>query len=438
MQLLSGTSVAEKRSIMSPRIASALLALTLTVPAFTATRLTYDIQGVPTHLEWAPTAFPLPYDVDRKITARRPDAAAIIDRAFASWSSIADTSVRFEPRGMSNTLSTTTDGRIGVSLADDLFSGQGALAMTTYAFDKNSGHFTDADIIVDPELLSGRYNLQLAMQHEVGHVLGLDHSGVISAVMYPYVPMGADAPSAFDSDDKIAIAMSYPIGDPTLQSATLTGRVMGNTGGIFGAQVVAVNERGQPVATALTASTGEFTLTGIPAGRYRMYAEPLDGPVDRYALRGTWRDSNVDSFPTQFFSDAPLTVEGGKVYGNLVLSTNGPAQLNPKWVGACAATSHTMSLGSNAAVVIPGSTIKLAIGGDGFTGGMTEFEVLNPSFKRVSNFEWSSNYVSAQFEIAPDAPSGSAVVLVKSGRETATLTGALKIYRQAKSRAARH
>jgi len=422
---------------MLPRIAAALLALTLTVPAFTATRLTYDIQGVPTALEWAPTSFPLPYEVDRRLTNLRPDAEAMVDKAFASWSTVQDANVRFERRGLTDEISDHSAGRVVVSLADDLFRGQGALAMTTYTFDRNNGHFTDADIMVDPSLLSGHYNLQMALQHEIGHVLGLDHSGVISAVMYPYVSNG-DVPAAFDSDDRIAIATSYPINDPTLLGGTLSGRVVGDAGGIFGAQVVAVNEQGQPVATGLTTSSGEFSITGIPAGRYRLYAEPLDGPVDPAALRGTWRGASAVSFPTQFFGDAPITIDNGRVYGNLVVNATGPARLNPKWVGTSAPASPTMSLASTPSVIRPGETVKISIGGDGFTSGMTEFEVLNPAVRRVSNFEWASNYVSATFEVGANATAGSAVVLVKSGNETATLTGALKVYRQAKGRAARN
>ncbi|HYR28557.1 MAG TPA: matrixin family metalloprotease [Thermoanaerobaculia bacterium] len=422
---------------MFPRIAAALLALTLAAPAFTATRLTYDIQGVPTALEWAPTSFPLPYEVDRRLANLRPDAEAAVDKAFGTWSSVQDTNVRFERRGVTDEVSDHSAGRVVVSLADDLFKGQGALAMTTYTFDKTSGNLTDADILIDPSLLSGRYNLQMALQHEIGHVLGLDHSGVISAVMYPFVSNG-DSPASFDSDDRIAIATSYPIDDPTLRGATLSGRVVGDSGAIFGAQVVAVNEQGQPVATVLTTASGEFSVSGIPAGRYRIYAEPLDGPVDPAALRGTWRGANAVSFPTQFFGDTPIAVENGKVYGNLVVNATGPTRLNPKWVGTCAPSSPNMSLASTPSVVQPGQTVKISIGGDGFTSGMTEFEVLNPSFRRVSNFDWSSNYVSANFEIGADAAVGSAVVLVTSGNETATLTGALKIHRQAKGRAARH
>lgn len=419
---------------MCPRIAAALFSLVLSIPAFAATRLTYDIQGVPTALEWAPTSFPLPYEVDRRLVALRPDAAALIDRAFNSWSSIAEANVQFEARGMTSSVNASVDGRIGVSLADDLFSGQGALAMTTFTFDKNTGHFTDADVLIDKTLFTGKFNAQLALQHEIGHVLGLDHSGVISAVMYPYV---SDGDAAFDSDDRIAITTSYPRADPTLTGATLTGRVIGDSGGIFGAQVVAVSDRGQPVATALTTANGDFTLTGIPAGSYRIYAEPLDGPVDPYALRGTWRDARGESFPTLFFGERPIDVRNGQVYGNLIVHALGPTRLNPKWIGACPATSHSMSLGSTVANVTPGSTVKLAVGGDGFTGGMTEFEVLSPAFQRVSDFEYSSNYVTARFTVTADAPAGSAVVLVRSGNETATLTGALRVQRQAKARAAR-
>jgi hypothetical protein len=423
---------------MSPRFVAALLALLLTLPALAATRLTYDINGVPTPILWAPTDFPLPYQVDRRLIDANPKVALMIDRAFANWSAIPAARVTFDRRENSEPRA-RSDAKISITMAEELFKDQGALAMTTYTFDRSTGQFTDADILVDPSLLEGKFNLQMALEHEVGHALGLDHSGVISSVMYPFVS-GGDYAAAFDSDDRIAIAATYPKSDPTLTGATLTGKVLGDSGGIFGAQVVAVNERGEPVSTDLTNTNGEFTLTGIPNGHYRLYAEPLDGPVDANSLRGSWRNAEMKTFPTQFFGGAPIQVESGKVYGNLVLSTAGAVQLNPKWIGACAANSHTLSLSSTPATVKPGDTIRLAVGGDGFTSSMTEFEVLNPAFRRVSDFEWSSNFVTAQFAVEPNAQAGSAVVLVRSGNETATLTGALRIHRPAvsKGRAARH
>ncbi|MGZ8868418.1 MAG: hypothetical protein ACXW2P_08745, partial [Thermoanaerobaculia bacterium] len=46
---------------------------------------------------------------------------------------------------------------------------------------------------------------------------------------------------------------------------------------------------------------------------------------------------------------------------------------------------------------------------------------------RVSQFRYAGNYVFADFQVALEAPGGSAVILVKRGNETAALTGALKV-----------
>jgi hypothetical protein len=351
---------------------------------------------------------------------------------------VPEAKIQFASRGIVTAASTKQpDGHVVVSLTDELFKNQGALAMTTYTFDDN-GHFTDADIQIDPSLLQGHFNVDTALRHEVGHVLGLDHSAVLSAVMYPFVTT-SDVPTAFDSDDRIAIAMTYPrFDDPAAMGATLQGRVMGDSGGIFAAQVVAVSMHGEPVATSLTDASGEFTLGGLPAGTYRLYAEPLDGPVDVNALQGTWRQAKAISFPTVFYDGPPLRVESGRVYGNLVVTTAGAVQLNPRWIGRCSGSD--VNVATSPVSVRAGDTVTLAVAGEGFVSGMTQFEVLNPAFRRISDFSWGQNYVKASFTIEPDASTGSSIVLVRSGRETATLTGALRVQPldTSRKRAARH
>jgi len=81
-----------------------------------------------------------------------------------------------------------------------------------------------------------------------------------------------------------------------------------------------------------------------------------------------------------------------------------------------------------------GTTITLGIGGDGFTSGMTTFDIPNSGFHRVSDFKWAGNYVSATFQVDSSTPAGSLVVMVKSGNESAALTGALRIEPAARSR----
>jgi hypothetical protein len=252
--------------------------------------------------------------------------------------------------------------------------------------------------------------------------------------MFPHVTRGNDE-LAFDTDDRLAIAATYPKSDPSLLGATLQGRVLGDRGAIFAAQVVAVNDRGAPVATALTDNTGGFTIVGLPAGAYRLYAEPLDGPMKTSDLRGVWRDASTVSFPTQFYGET-LRVENGKVYGNLVLSANGgQARLNPQLIGSAPVGTNGFSLSREVVVVKPGQTFDLAVAGDGFTSGMTELDILNPAFRRVSDYRYAADYVSATYTVDANAGAGSAVILVKSGNESATLTGALRIHRTARGRA---
>ena len=393
---------------MSRAIAAVSLAIFSALSASAATRMTFDINGAATPVEWAPTAFPLRYDIDDRVAKLHPNAAAMVARAFATWAALPEADVRFASDGVVSTSSRTE--AISVSVVDDLLRGQGAMAITAYTYDNRTGQMLDADIRVDPSLFDGKVNATLALTHEVGHTLGLDHSASLSAVMYPYV--GADAAADLDLDDKIAISTIYPKIDPTLRGATLQGKVLGDQGGIFAAQVVAVDESGQPVATGLTNAAGEFTLLAIPAGKYRLYAEPLDGPVMVESMQGSWRQAALRPFRTQFYETA-IEVENGRVYGNLVMSAAGAVQLNPRTVGVSSPTAHQVSLTSMPVVVRPGETVKLTVGGDGFISGMTNFEV------------------------AGDAPGAASVILVRNGNEEATLTGALKVSRPPKTRAVR-
>jgi Matrixin len=408
----------------------AIVAFLVAAPGFGAARLTYYNNGVLIPVAWPDSSFPIRYAIDSRVAQAIPQVAAMLDRAGKDWSAIPGTNLGFQSLGIVDGVSAGKDGRNTVSIADDLFAGQKFIALTTNWYDDN-GRILEADMQIDPMAVSGGYNVQQLVEHEMGHVLGLDHSAVLSSVMYPYVGTGNAA--GLDSDDRVAIASAYAKVKPAA-GATLEGRVYGDDGGIFAAQVVALNDQGEPVATALSDKSGNFTLAGIPSGTYRIYAEPLDGPVNVQNLAGFWQTAKVTSFPTQFADGGELHVEDGRVYGNINVNGSGSVRLNPKWIGAWAAGSDNVSLQAMPAMLHAGTTLTLGVGGDGFTSGMTTFDVPNPGFHRISDFKWASNYVSATFQIDPSTPAGSLVVMVKSGNETAALTGALRIETSSRTR----
>lgn len=399
-------------------------AVLLAFPAGAAVRLTTAVDGAMVEVGWPRDAFPIRTVADQRLLAALPGGVAALELAFAAWASVPNARVSFASDGAAGGLRAGRDGRNVITVADDLFANQRAIAVTTN-WDVG-GTLVESDIQVDLPMINSSYNIQQAITHEVGHLLGLDHSGVLSAVMYPYVSRGNDA-VVLDSDDRVGIAAMYPDLDLTSLGGVLRGRVAGDGGGIFAAQVVAMNDRGEAVATTLTSPSGEFLLEGIPDGTYRIYAEPLDGPVDLKNLSPYWRQGSAASFPTRFHSGHPFEVVSGKLYGNLVVTAAGGADLNPRWLAVSPAGSTDFKLGSTAATVRPGQTFSLAVGGDGMISGMTTFDVLSPTIRRVSNFRYAANYMYADFEVAPETPDGSVVILMERGQETAALTGALRI-----------
>lgn len=393
------------------------------LPAGAAVRLTYQVNGTAIPVAWPASAFPIHTVVDRTVVNAFPLGLSTIEQAQSEWSAVPGANVTFAPPQVADNVAGGKDGQNSITFLDGLFKNENFLALTTNWYD-DSGHIIEGDTEIDPSVVAGGYNLQHLVAHETGHLLGLDHSGVMSAVMYPFVGRGGT--SDLDSDDQVAIATLYPKGDPTLTRATLTGTVEGDGGGVFAAQVVALSADGEPVAAALSDAQGHFVIAGVPPGTYRLYAQPLDGPVTPLNFSGVWHTASAGSFPTAF-ADGTITVQPGRVYGNLAVNAAGSETLDPKWVGTFTPGSSNVSLGSCPVMLSTGETVGIAVGGDGFVSGTTTFDIPNPGFQRLSGFSYAGNYVYATFKIAPKAPLGSAVILVNNGNESAALTGALRV-----------
>ncbi|MCA9494539.1 MAG: matrixin family metalloprotease [Myxococcales bacterium] len=90
-----------------------------------------------------------------------------------------------------------------------------ALAMAS-AWADLEGNLVTFDIQINGEVpwsvtgASGAYDLQAAITHEVGHVLGLEHTEISEAVMFPSTGMGTTDRRDLHADDIHAIEHLYP------------------------------------------------------------------------------------------------------------------------------------------------------------------------------------------------------------------------------------
>ena len=165
-------------------------------------------------------------------------AEAAIQASLNVWSTEAGSTFRYNYGGRVNDTSTGNDGRNVVVFRNA--SGGGALA-TTYSWWSGSS-LVDSDVIVwDGDYTfftgtsgcSGGAYLEDVLTHELGHALGLNHSGDAAATMYPSLSWCSMEMRTLAADDMAGAQALYGKAGATPTNSAPSLTISSPTGGSF-------------------------------------------------------------------------------------------------------------------------------------------------------------------------------------------------------------
>jgi hypothetical protein len=385
------------------------------------------------------------------------DVIGAARRALESWSSVAD--IQFlETRSTVQTVSPANAGDrinlITVSADNAPIFGSSENPGRTRVFSDSGGAIVEADIALNPnELFStdgtpGTYDLESTFAHEVGHLLGLEHSAVISATMQPrQAQNGLYGLPAFTqrtlSEDDVAGARALygsQAGMGSISGRLVANGVSGSSRPIFGGHVFAEEAlTGRLIAGSVTLSSGEYRIASLEPGRYRLIGQSLDGPVAAADIAGAGGSYSglLDTIPP-FRSVVRAGVSPARSIAvnpdavtsvGFFVSSNPAPSIKPRLIGMNGELSET------ALPLEAGRTVTIYVAGEGLdqvpASGISvtsPFITVNQSSVGEEQFDTLYPVISFEITIDPYTPPGDySIRLQSSDGEFVYLAGALTI-----------
>jgi hypothetical protein len=348
--------------------------------------------------------------------------------AIASWSSVPGSTARLvedqNPGNRARTDWPSDDVHLMLfdeSNASGFFpSGTGIVALTPVAF-QSSGTIVDADVLFNGAefqfTTSGapaRFDVQDVATHELGHLLGLDHTGWAGATMYPYVDPTVILQRSLARDDVNGLRDAYP----AAAFGSISGRILraSNASPVAGANVVARDASGRTAGGTISASDGTFTLRGLDPGNYAVLATPLDFPVSAGDLSGG--QSVATDFGAALLTAGVVVGTGGVGVGDLSVPADDPVSLGRNFdeLPLPATSGDVQVFSLSGAGLFSGATLAasdpdIAVTPLAWLGTVVTFSLSVPAGEAAGHADLTvtassggASLLPAAIEIAPPAP----------------------------------
>ena len=359
--------------------------------------------------------------------------------SFRTWENVPSAGIRFDYRGTTPAATVGRDGMNIVSFTDNSTPLGSSTIAATFSYYRVQGSeilSDESDIVFSPSLQystsgeAGKFDIQSVLTHEIGHLLGLDHSGLLSSVMVPFGATGQIHQRTLTYDDIAGVSEIYPVAGAQASVGQIRGSLMNGASPVFGAQVVAVDQTGTVWLSTISQPGGSYVLRFLPPGSYKVFAEPMDLPVNEQNLggggTGFYRNLRTD-FGTTYFGNVSNFYDAAPVQVAAGTATAADIQVLPKGMTGLNLTRPAFG------VRIPrDASGTLTVGGEDVTAGTifdastSDVFIGSPTYGgRISTV--ASTSAAIPLSIGSGAVLGPKNLTVFRGIDSSVLAGALLI-----------
>ncbi|MEP7340050.1 MAG: matrixin family metalloprotease [Acidobacteriota bacterium] len=361
--------------------------------------------------------------------------------SFQAWEDVPTSAIAFTRGPNTTSIASAADGQMEIfwlensEMTGDGLNLTGVLALSRLQTNTATGEIVDGATVFNGFrfhwAVDGRadaVDLQEVATHEIGHLIGLNHTMIGGATMYPRTIAGRTQSRTLASDDAIAASVIYPAAGFLDSTGTIRGQVTSGGANVFGANVVVVNANGNVTASALSQPDGSYAIQGLPPATYAVYAEPLDSSTSAFFSRADlpafYANANLNFSTSQDFSVG--VAAGGTATQNIAVTGGAPSLdgyivRGPESTAFLNLGGQTIQGQSNATIGVAGAGLPqsgspLSVSGPGITINRTFFATVD-----------GLPAVLAEITVSPTVVPGSRNIIITQGNQRTIMTGALEI-----------